>query len=141
VGLWAQAWSRMILPSGAALMSAIRPSKSFAFFDMAYQGFASGNADQDAFAPRHFVKEGHNIDGRVRVEGTDEDLDLGIDTLLLLGVLANEGESTASTWPTRALPVVMPTRTPSLPVTSSRRATTSLFARVWRRCGHRGWEG
>ncbi|KAJ5983595.1 hypothetical protein N7481_005694 [Penicillium waksmanii] len=33
----------------------------FAFFDMAYQGFASGNADQDAFAPRHFVAEGHNI--------------------------------------------------------------------------------
>ncbi|KAJ5792362.1 aspartate aminotransferase [Penicillium pulvis] len=33
----------------------------FAFFDMAYQGFASGNADVDAFAPRHFVKEGHNI--------------------------------------------------------------------------------
>ncbi|KAJ5643248.1 aspartate aminotransferase [Penicillium longicatenatum] len=33
----------------------------FAFFDMAYQGFASGNADLDAFAPRHFVKEGHNI--------------------------------------------------------------------------------
>ena len=33
----------------------------FAFFDMAYQGFASGNADRDAFAPRHFVKEGHNI--------------------------------------------------------------------------------
>ncbi|KAJ5627216.1 aspartate aminotransferase [Penicillium herquei] len=33
----------------------------FAFFDMAYQGFASGNADTDAFAPRHFVKEGHNI--------------------------------------------------------------------------------
>ncbi|KAJ5991008.1 hypothetical protein N7522_011215 [Penicillium canescens] len=33
----------------------------FAFFDMAYQGFASGNADKDAFAPRHFVKEGHNI--------------------------------------------------------------------------------
>ncbi|KAJ5090180.1 pyridoxal phosphate-dependent transferase [Penicillium argentinense] len=33
----------------------------FAFFDMAYQGFASGNADKDAFAPRHFVAEGHNI--------------------------------------------------------------------------------
>ncbi|KAJ5928550.1 aspartate aminotransferase [Penicillium verhagenii] len=33
----------------------------FAFFDMAYQGFASGNADTDAFAPRHFVQEGHNI--------------------------------------------------------------------------------
>ncbi|KAL4752861.1 hypothetical protein BDW72DRAFT_170290 [Aspergillus terricola var. indicus] len=33
----------------------------FAFFDMAYQGFASGNADTDAFAPRHFVEQGHNI--------------------------------------------------------------------------------
>lgn len=34
------------------------------------------------------------VDGRVGVEGTNEDLDLRIDTLLLLGVLANEGEST-----------------------------------------------
>lgn len=31
----------------------------FAFFDMAYQGFASGNPDKDAFAVRHFVSEGH----------------------------------------------------------------------------------
>lgn len=28
------------------------------FFDMAYQGFASGDCDRDAFAVRHFVKEG-----------------------------------------------------------------------------------
>lgn len=34
------------------------------------------------------------VNGRVGVEGTNEDLDLRIDTLLLLGVLANEGEST-----------------------------------------------
>lgn len=34
------------------------------------------------------------VDGRVRVEGTNEDLDLGLDALLLLGVLADEGEST-----------------------------------------------
>jgi aspartate aminotransferase len=33
----------------------------FAFFDMAYQGFASGNVDRDAFALRHFVQEGHNV--------------------------------------------------------------------------------
>ncbi|KAJ4153337.1 hypothetical protein LMH87_009827 [Akanthomyces muscarius] len=33
----------------------------FAFFDMAYQGFASGNIDQDAFAVRYFVEQGHNI--------------------------------------------------------------------------------
>lgn len=31
------------------------------FFDMAYQGFASGNVDQDAFALRHFINEGHNV--------------------------------------------------------------------------------
>ncbi|KAL4946995.1 pyridoxal phosphate-dependent transferase [Aspergillus filifer] len=39
----------------------VKEKGHFAFFDMAYQGFASGNADQDAFAPRHFVEQGHNI--------------------------------------------------------------------------------
>jgi aspartate aminotransferase len=33
----------------------------YAFFDMAYQGFASGDVDRDAFAVRHFVEQGHNI--------------------------------------------------------------------------------
>jgi aspartate aminotransferase len=33
----------------------------YAFFDMAYQGFASGDVDRDAFALRHFVQEGHNV--------------------------------------------------------------------------------
>jgi aspartate aminotransferase len=28
---------------------------------MAYQGFASGDTDKDAFAVRHFIKEGHGI--------------------------------------------------------------------------------
>jgi len=31
------------------------------FFDCAYQGFASGNAPQDAFAIRMFVEEGHHL--------------------------------------------------------------------------------
>jgi aspartate aminotransferase len=31
------------------------------FFDMAYQGFASGDCDKDAFAVRHFVEQGHQI--------------------------------------------------------------------------------
>jgi len=31
------------------------------FFDSAYQGFASGDAEADAFALRHFVKEGHTF--------------------------------------------------------------------------------
>ncbi|CAJ0592893.1 unnamed protein product [Cylicocyclus nassatus] len=33
----------------------------FVFFDMAYQGFASGDVDGDAFAVRHFIDQGHNI--------------------------------------------------------------------------------
>ena len=32
--------------------------KHYAFFDCAYQGFASGNLDQDAWAVRYFLKRG-----------------------------------------------------------------------------------
>ncbi|KAL7417543.1 pyridoxal phosphate-dependent transferase [Mrakia frigida] len=35
--------------------------KHFPFFDMAYQGFASGDTDYDAFAVRHFVEKGHQV--------------------------------------------------------------------------------
>jgi len=31
------------------------------FFDMAYQGFASGDTVKDAYAVRYFVEQGHNI--------------------------------------------------------------------------------
>jgi len=37
----------------------VKEGDHFVFFDMAYQGFASGDTDQDAFAVRHFIKEGH----------------------------------------------------------------------------------
>lgn len=43
------------------ISSAISASNHFSFFDMAYQGFASGDTDKDAFPVRHFVSEGHNI--------------------------------------------------------------------------------
>lgn len=36
----------------------VKRKNHFAFFDMAYQGFASGDIDADAFAPRYFVSEG-----------------------------------------------------------------------------------
>mmetsp|Transcript_56172 Transcript_56172/g.154882 ORF Transcript_56172/g.154882 Transcript_56172/m.154882 type:complete len:424 (+) Transcript_56172:198-1469(+) len=43
-------------------ISDVMKKKSHAiFFDCAYQGFASGDAEKDAFAVRHFVEEGHNI--------------------------------------------------------------------------------
>ena len=35
--------------------------KAIIFFDCAYQGFASGSAEEDAFSIRKFVEDGHNI--------------------------------------------------------------------------------
>jgi len=35
--------------------------KHLPLFDMAYQGFASGDLNRDAFAPRYFVEKGHQI--------------------------------------------------------------------------------
>lgn len=43
------------------LSDIVKEKQLFPFFDMAYQGFASGNTAQDAFAVRHFVKEGHQV--------------------------------------------------------------------------------
>ena len=39
----------------------VKEKQHYPFFDMAYQGFASGDADKDAFAVRHFVQEGHGL--------------------------------------------------------------------------------
>lgn len=38
----------------------IKSKQHFTFFDMAYQGFASGYPDKDAWAVRYFVDQGHN---------------------------------------------------------------------------------
>ncbi|KAJ3236963.1 aspartate transaminase aat1 [Chytriomyces hyalinus] len=43
------------------LSDLFKKKNHIAFFDMAYQGFASGDPSKDAFAVRHFVNEGHNI--------------------------------------------------------------------------------
>lgn len=39
----------------------IKNRNSFVFFDMAYQGFASGDTDRDAQAVRQFVQDGHKM--------------------------------------------------------------------------------
>ena len=44
-----------------AISNVMKQKKLFPFFDCAYQGFASGNAEQDAAAVRMFVEEGHLI--------------------------------------------------------------------------------
>ena len=37
----------------------MKQRKLFPFFDMAYQGFASGDCERDAAAIRIFVEDGH----------------------------------------------------------------------------------
>lgn len=44
-----------------AICEAMQSKKHIAFFDSAYQGFASGDAEQDAFALRYFVENGGDM--------------------------------------------------------------------------------
>ncbi|EKM60996.1 uncharacterized protein PHACADRAFT_134034 [Phanerochaete carnosa HHB-10118-sp] len=39
----------------------VKEKQLFPFFDMAYQGFSSGDFSRDAFAVRHFVAQGHQV--------------------------------------------------------------------------------
>jgi len=43
------------------LSSVVKAKKLLPFFDMAYQGFASGSVDDDAFAVRQFIADGHRV--------------------------------------------------------------------------------
>lgn len=43
------------------MSAVIKKRNLFPFFDMAYQGFASGDIDNDAFAVRQFLADGHDI--------------------------------------------------------------------------------
>ncbi|KAK9463982.1 pyridoxal phosphate-dependent transferase [Lipomyces oligophaga] len=45
----------------AKIADVMRSKGHFPFFDMAYQGFASGDADRDAFAVRFFIEQGFEI--------------------------------------------------------------------------------
>lgn len=43
------------------LSSIVKRRKLLVFMDMAYQGFASGDINEDAFAVRQFVEDKHNF--------------------------------------------------------------------------------
>jgi aspartate aminotransferase, mitochondrial len=45
----------------ARISDIVKERRLFPFFDMAYQGFASGSTSRDAFAVRHFVAQGHQV--------------------------------------------------------------------------------
>jgi aspartate aminotransferase len=44
-----------------AMSAAMKKRRLFPFFDMAYQGFASGDCERDAAAIRIFVEDGHKV--------------------------------------------------------------------------------
>ncbi|KAJ6666120.1 hypothetical protein lerEdw1_001024 [Lerista edwardsae] len=43
------------------LAAVVKKRNLFAFFDMAYQGFASGDINRDSWAVRHFIEQGINV--------------------------------------------------------------------------------
>ncbi|XP_065754550.1 aspartate aminotransferase, mitochondrial isoform X2 [Phocoena phocoena] len=43
------------------MAAVMKKNNLFAFFDMAYQGFASGDGNKDAWAVRHFIEQGINV--------------------------------------------------------------------------------
>jgi aspartate aminotransferase, mitochondrial len=43
------------------IASVMKEKSHYPFFDMAYQGFASGDTDKDAFAVRHFIEQGFGL--------------------------------------------------------------------------------
>ncbi|XP_075924374.1 aspartate aminotransferase, mitochondrial isoform X1 [Petromyzon marinus] len=43
------------------IAAVVKKKSLFPFFDMAYQGFASGDTNRDAWAVRYFLEQGHNI--------------------------------------------------------------------------------
>jgi len=45
----------------ATISDLVKEKNLQVFFDSAYQGFASGDAEADAFALRYFVEQGHNV--------------------------------------------------------------------------------
>ncbi|KAG3265640.1 GOT2-containing [Ictidomys tridecemlineatus] len=48
-------------PTGKEIASVVKKKNLFAFFDVAYQGFASGDGNRDAWAVRHFIEQGINV--------------------------------------------------------------------------------
>ena len=44
-----------------AISEAVKEGGHYPFFDMAYQGFASGDTNKDAFPVRMFIEEGHTL--------------------------------------------------------------------------------
>ena len=72
------------------LLTSPQEKSLFPFFDMAYQGFASGSTSKDAFALRHFVKEGHQV-ALAQSFAKVRDVPLGLTWLILMRLHSEHG--------------------------------------------------
>ncbi|CAD7693813.1 unnamed protein product [Nyctereutes procyonoides] len=70
----------------------------FAFFDMAYQGFASGDGNKDAWAVRHFIKQGINRMGALTVVCKDADEAKRVESQLKILILKGMAHHIISMW-------------------------------------------
>ncbi|CAD7705087.1 unnamed protein product [Ostreobium quekettii] len=62
------------------------------FFDVAYQGFATGSLEEDAFAPRLFVEEGHDV---IVCQSYSKNLGLYAERIGALNIVASDKDSAA----------------------------------------------
>eukprot|EP00238_Polyblepharides_amylifera_P006778 CAMPEP_0196594378 /NCGR_PEP_ID=MMETSP1081-20130531/78193_1 /TAXON_ID=36882 /ORGANISM="Pyramimonas amylifera, Strain CCMP720" /LENGTH=452 /DNA_ID=CAMNT_0041918629 /DNA_START=64 /DNA_END=1422 /DNA_ORIENTATION=+ len=71
-----------------------KSKKHIPFFDVAYQGFASGSLDEDAFAPRFFVEQGMEV---FVSQSYSKNLGLYAERVGALNVIANDKEAATKT--------------------------------------------
>lgn len=70
------------------------------FFDVAYQGFATGSLEEDAWAPRFFVEQGHEV---MVSQSYSKNLGLYGERVGAINVVCNDSESADKCGPCRAV--------------------------------------
>lgn len=73
-----------------AIADAIEDKGHFAFFDVAYQGFATGSLDEDAWAPRYFESRGMEF---MIAQSYSKNLGLYAERVGALNVVCKDGDS------------------------------------------------
>ncbi|CAM9546945.1 unnamed protein product [Laminaria digitata] len=76
----------------AELSKLMKSKKQIAFFDCAYQGFASGDAEKDAWAIRRFVDDGHCL---VLAQSFAKNFGLYGERIGALSVVCNDADEAA----------------------------------------------
>jgi len=78
----------------AIIADTVKACEHIPFFDVAYQGFASGSLDEDAFAPRYFVDQGMEV---IVCQSYSKNLGLYSERVGAINVIAADKESAVKT--------------------------------------------